>query len=169
MKEMTPDDISRSQEKLNGVADPSGVYEYEQLKGVRSMPSRLRQILRKVSDRRFRGDAGEEDLSLRDVIESGDFRIDIGSRTVTLRGEKLELTSEEFDVLVFLINHPQRLVTPHTMLATSWATNQPRQTEFLRVLLSLRKKLDAVGAGKHYLRAEPWVTYRFDPTPFSPT
>src|SRR5262249_30656695 len=133
------------------------------------MPSRLRQILSKISDRRFTGDATEQDLSLRDVIESGDFRIDIGSRSVTLREEKLELTCEKFDVLVFLVSHPQRLITPNTMLATSWATHPPRKTEFLRVLLSLRKKLDAAGAGKHYLRTEPWVVYRFNPTPSSPT
>jgi two-component system KDP operon response regulator KdpE len=104
---------------------------------------------------------------LRDVIESGDFRIDIASRTATLRGEKLELSFEEFDVLVFLVNHPHRLISPRTKLATSWATNPPRQTEFLRVLLCLRKKLDAVGEGKHYLLTEPWIVYRFDPTPSS--
>ena len=54
------------------------------------------------------------------------FRIDIGSRSVTLREEKLELTSEEFDVLVFLVSHPQGLITPYTILATSWATKPPR-------------------------------------------
>jgi hypothetical protein len=31
-------------------------------------------------------------------------------------------------------------------------------------LISLRKKLDAAGPGKHYLRTEPWIIYRFDPT-----
>ena len=106
---------------------------------------------------------------MRDVIESGDFRIDIGRRIVVLRGEELELTSEEFDVLMFLVNHPQRLITPNTMLTTTWATNAPRQTEFLRGLLSLRKKLDAIAEGKHYLRTEPWVVYRFDPAPSSNT
>jgi hypothetical protein len=33
--------------------------------------------------------------------------------------------------------------------------------------MSLRKKLVAAGQGKHYLRTEPWVVYRFDPTPSS--
>ena len=131
------------------------------------MALRLRQIFSKISDRGFASDATEKELSLREVIESGDFRIDLSSRTVTLRGEKLELSFEEFDVLMFLVTHPQRLISPRTMLATSWATNPPRQTEFLRVLLTLRKKLDTVGEGKHYLRTEPWVVYRFDPTPSS--
>jgi len=98
-----------------------------------------------------------------EVIECGDFRIDTGSRKVTLRGEELRLVSEEFDVLVFLASHPQRLVTSHTMLVTSWTANRLRQTEFLKALISLRRKLDAAGPDKHYLRTEPWVVYRFDP------
>jgi DNA-binding response OmpR family regulator len=97
------------------------------------------------------------------MIKSGDFHIDIDKRTVTLRGQQLELTSEEFDVLVFLASHPRSLVTPHTMLATGWTVNRPQHTEFLTTLISLRKKLDAAGPGKHYLRTEPWVIYRFDP------
>jgi two-component system KDP operon response regulator KdpE len=97
------------------------------------------------------------------VIEAGDFKIDTAERIVTVQGHKLQLTSEEFDVLVFLTTHPQRCVTPHTMLATSW-TSGLHQTEFLKTLLSLRKKLDAVAAGIQYLRTEPWVIYRFDPS-----
>ena len=106
-----------------------------------------------------------ESHPLQDVIESGDFTIDVSRQTVSLRGENLELSSEEFDVFLFLMNHPQRLITPQTVLTTSWTKNTPRETAFLRVLLSLRKKLGAAGAGKHYLRTEPWVVYRFNPTP----
>lgn len=129
--------------------------------------SRLPQF--KISNRGDESHAAEDDLSLRDVIDSGDFKIDVGSRTVSLCGEYLELSSEEFDVLVYLVNHPHRLITTHTVLATSWTKGSPRQTEFLRVLLSLRKKLDAAAPGRHYLRTEPWVVYRFDPIASSQT
>lgn len=97
------------------------------------------------------------------MIESGDFRIDLAGHRVSVQGQELQLSPEEFDVLVFLAGHPQRLVTPHTVLATSWTSDPLRRTEFLRALLSLRKKLNAAGSGKHYLRTEPWVVYRFDP------
>ena len=109
-------------------------------------------------------ETAEGSVSLSEITESGDFKIDLAARTVTLRGEDLPLTSEEFDVLVFLARHPQHMVTPQTVLATSWDANGLRQTEFLRALMSLRKKLDAAGHGQHYLRTEPWVIYRFDPT-----
>ncbi len=124
----------------------------------------LRQLFAKKKNKiAERETAGQSD-SLTGMIESGDFKIDLAARTVTLRGEDLSLTVEEFDVLVFLAGHSQRVVTPHTMLATSWTANGLRQTEFLRVLMALRKKLDVAGHGKHYLKTEPWVIYRFDPT-----
>ncbi len=107
----------------------------------------------------------QEDAALPPVIEAGDFTIDLSQRLVTLGGQQLQLTSEEFDVLVFLASHPQRLITPRTMLNTSWSRNRLRQTEVLRVLLSLRAKLEAADPGKHYLRTEPWVLYRFDSSP----
>lgn len=99
-----------------------------------------------------------------EMITFGDFRIDLTARTATLCGRELGLTSEEFDVLVFLTSHPQSLITPHTTLATSWAAKRVRQVGFLKALISLSRKLEAAGPHKHYLHTEPWVVYRFDPT-----
>jgi len=124
----------------------------------------LRQLFAKIADRRPEPGSAEESIPLTRMIESGDFKIDLVERTVTLRGRELRLTSEEFDVLVFLAGHPQNVATPRTELATSWPTSQLRQTEFLRALISLRNKLDAAGPDQHYLRTEPFVIYRFDPT-----
>jgi DNA-binding response OmpR family regulator len=124
----------------------------------------FRKVFAKARDSAPERDTAQEIVSLTGMIESGDFKIDLDERTVALRGQELRLASEEFDVLVFLVGHRQSLVTPHTMLATTWTANRVRKTEFLRVLISLRQKLDAAGPGQHYLRTEPWVIYRFDPT-----
>jgi DNA-binding response OmpR family regulator len=106
----------------------------------------------------------EEEVSVAQVIESGAFKIDLSRRIASLGEQELQLTSEEFDVLVFLSGHPQNLITPNTVLSTNWSSNRYRQTHFLRVLLSLRAKLEAAEPGQHYLRTEPWVLYRFDST-----
>ena len=98
-----------------------------------------------------------------DVLEVGDFRLDTRRHTATLRGGPLQLTGEEFDVLVFLTANPQRVVTPQTTLATHWTGARTQQAQFLKVLLSLRKKLETAATGQQYLRTEPWVIYRFDP------
>ncbi|HYL94475.1 MAG TPA: winged helix-turn-helix domain-containing protein [Terriglobales bacterium] len=122
----------------------------------------LRHLFNHKSRKAAEQECQEHEIAA-ETIEAGDFHIDLAERSATLRGHKLELTSQEFEVLVFLARHPHRLVTPRTMLATSWAAKRPRQTEFLKVLLSLRQKLEAAGGGVHYLRTEPWVLYRFDP------
>ena len=54
----------------------------------------------------------EESLSLTGRIRFGDFKINLNERIVMLRDQELQLTSEEFDVLVFLASHPRSLVTP---------------------------------------------------------
>ncbi len=97
------------------------------------------------------------------VIVTGDFRIDLATRSVTLRGRELRLTPEEFDLLVFLTSHPKKMIMPSTTLSTNWPGHGIRQTDFFHVLLSLQKKLDETG--EHYLRTEPWIVYRFDPAP----
>jgi two-component system, OmpR family, KDP operon response regulator KdpE len=124
----------------------------------------LRQLLAKTCDDASEKDTAKESTSVTRRIRFGDFKIDLDERLVTLRDQELGLTSEEFDVLVFMASHPRSLVTPQTMLARSSTANQLGQTKFLTALVSLRKKLDAAGHGKHYLQTEPWVIYRFDPT-----
>jgi two-component system, OmpR family, KDP operon response regulator KdpE len=97
------------------------------------------------------------------VIETGDFLINVAARKASLLGQELDLTTAEFEVLVFLAGHPKSFVTPHTMLATDWTSGQIRQAEFLRALMSLTKKLNsAAGSSQHYIRTEPWIFYRFD-------
>jgi two-component system KDP operon response regulator KdpE len=124
--------------------------------------NRVKRLLSRVRDRvRERTHAARPgDV---ETIAAGDFQIDLENRTASLRGRPLPLTGEEFDLLMFLIDHPRKLVTQQTRLATNWAGHGLRQTEFLRVLLSLQKKLDSAGSTQHYIRTEPWVFYRFDP------
>jgi len=98
----------------------------------------------------------------KDVMVRGDFRVDLRTRQATVQGQELRLTQEEFEMLVFLIGHPQSIITPQTRLTTRWGRTQIRQADFLRVLAELRKKLESA-EGSHYIRTEPWVVYRFDP------
>ena len=120
----------------------------------------LRHLSRTASKENARAsDTG----SAREMLEIGDFRIDTRGHRATLRGEPLELSGEEFDVLVFLTSNPQRMVTPQTTLATHWPAARTQQIQFLRGLLSLRKKLENVRTGQQYLRTESFFVYRFDP------
>jgi two-component system KDP operon response regulator KdpE len=99
-----------------------------------------------------------------DTIEVGDFRIDIATRTVYVAGRELKLTPKEFDLLLYLSQHPHRVVPHRTLLAAVWGANSTEQPEYLRVFIGqLRKKLEADPAEPRYLLTERWVGYRFEP------
>lgn len=95
-------------------------------------------------------------------LECGDLSIELESREVRVRGHELQLSAEEFDLLVFLVGHATGIITPQTRLSTRWGRDVIHHSEVLRVLTQLRKKLEEMGCA-HYIRTEPWVVYRFDP------
>ena len=97
------------------------------------------------------------------IIEEGDFRINIDSRTAAVKGRELRLSNAEFDVLVFLTSHRRHLVTSQTKLATRGESGGVRQTEFLPALLSLRKKLQEQAPGIPYINTEAWLLFDFHP------
>jgi two-component system, OmpR family, KDP operon response regulator KdpE len=98
------------------------------------------------------------------VIEAGDFHIDIPGRRVEVRKQEVHLTPKEFDVLVYLVRHPDKVVTHRALLSAVWGPNSVEQTEYLRVCIGrLRKKLEVDETAPRYIVTEPWIGYRFDP------
>ncbi len=98
------------------------------------------------------------------VIDAGDFHIDIPGRRVEVRKQEVHLTPKEFDVLVYLVRHPDKVVTHRALLSAIWGPNSVEQTEYLRVCIGrLRKKLEVDETAPRYIVTEPWIGYRFDP------
>jgi two-component system, OmpR family, KDP operon response regulator KdpE len=97
------------------------------------------------------------------VIDAGDFHIDIPGRRVEVRNQEVHLTPKEFDVLVYLVRHPDKVVTHRALLSAVWGPNSVEQTEYLRVCVGrLRKKLEMDETAPRYIITEPWIGYRFD-------
>jgi len=98
------------------------------------------------------------------VIDVGDFYIDIPGRRLEVQGREIHLTPKEFDVLVYLARHPDKVVTHRALLAAVWGPNSVDQPEYLRVCVGhLRKKLEPNESTPRYILTEPWVGYRFEP------
>ena len=96
--------------------------------------------------------------------KTGDFHVDLETRGVTVQDREVHLTPKEYDLLVYLIRHPGKVLTHRTLLAAIWGGNYVEQTEYLRVLIGqLRKKIEPDPGSPRYIRTEPWVGYRFDP------
>ncbi len=99
-----------------------------------------------------------------ELIEIGDFRIDVPARTVSVRKHDVRLTPKEFDLLVYLARHPGKVVTHRALLGAVWGPNSTEQPEYLRVFVGhLRKKLETDESVPPYIITEPWVGYRFEP------
>jgi two-component system KDP operon response regulator KdpE len=98
------------------------------------------------------------------IIESGDFHIDLEARLVAVRGNEIRLTPKEFDLLIYLARHPHKVITHRALLAAIWGPNSTEQPEYLRVFVGqLRKKIEPDHSNPKYLLTEPWVGYRFEP------
>jgi two-component system, OmpR family, KDP operon response regulator KdpE len=122
---------------------------------VNELLARVRAALRRIATPR------QQQL---DVIEVGDFRIDMQAHSVHLKGEEVRLTPKEFQVLTYLAQHPEKVVTHRALLAAVWGGNSTGQPEYLRVFIGhLRKKLEPHESSPRYIQTEPWVGYRFNP------
>src|SRR6266508_6694278 len=77
------------------------------------------------------------------VLGAGDFRIDLESRKVTVRGHEVHLTPKEFDLLTYFMNNSGKVMTHRNLLGALWGGNYVEQNEYLRVFVgNLRKKLE---------------------------
>jgi two-component system KDP operon response regulator KdpE len=98
------------------------------------------------------------------VIEEGDFRIDLEARNVSVRGQEVHLSPKEFELLLYFVRHPGKVLTHRTLLSAIWGGNYVEQTEYLRVFIRhLRKKIEPTPAKPRHILTEPWIGYRFNP------
>lgn len=124
--------------------------------GIDELLARVRAALRRTPDAQ---DETETTLS------DGDFRIDLSTREIEVAGVAVHLTPKEFDLLVFLFRSRGKVITHRAILTAIWGGNSTEQTEYLRVFVGqIRKKIEKDPSQPKYVRTEPWVGYRFNPS-----
>jgi two-component system, OmpR family, response regulator RegX3 len=120
----------------------------------RELVARVRAVLRRAAE------AGERRAE--GATEIGDVRIDPGRRSVSFRGDELELSRKEFDLLRLLIENAGSVVTRERLIDEVWDTNWFGSTKTLDVHVSgLRKKLDDDAASPRYIHTVRGVGFRF--------
>jgi two-component system, OmpR family, KDP operon response regulator KdpE len=96
------------------------------------------------------------------TIELGDFTIDRNAHIVKIRGKEIHLTPKEYDLLLYFLQNPGRVLTHRTLLGAVWGGESVEQSEYLRVFIGqLRKKIEVDPAKPQYIVTEPWIGYRF--------
>ena len=106
------------------------------------------------------------------VIEAGDIRVDLSTRTVLVRGEEVTLTRTEFGILAYLARNADRVATSRMILKHVWGPEYggvdyaedlaaADETQALRVHVShLRKKIERDPALPRCIITEPGVGFR---------
>ena len=97
----------------------------------------------------------------------GTAQVDFQTRKVTARGRELRLTPKEFDLLRYLILHPNRAIPHRELLQAVWGPDYGDEVEYLRVFIKqLRRKIEPKPEEPTFILTEPWVGYRLHlPTP----
>ncbi len=114
--------------------------------------SRIRAVLRRAGGRPSRPPA----------IRIGGLEIEVGARTVSLDGERVELTRKEFDLLLELARHAGQVVRREDLMARVWDVNWFGSTKTLDVhVRSLRKKLGEDSSDPRFIETVRGVGFRF--------
>ena len=88
--------------------------------------------------------------------------INLATRRVTVGQREVRLTPKEFDLLHYLVTHPNIPIPHARLLQAVWGPDYGNEVEYLRTFVNqLRKKIEKDPSRPRYLLTEPWVGYRF--------
>lgn len=95
------------------------------------------------------------------VFQLNELSVDLARRLVTVRGQAVTLTPNEYDILRTLIQFAGRVLTHHQLLRKVWGESYENELHLLRVNVSnLRRKIELDASRPQYILTEPGVGYR---------
>ena len=124
---------------------------------VEELAARLHALARRVSGER------------QNILAAGGLRLDRITREVSHDGEKVDLTSREFNLIEFLMRSPGRVFTRTQILEHVWGYDFDPTTNVVDVCVQrIRRKIAQIGAAAEVetpLESVRGVGYRFRRTP----
>jgi len=118
---------------------------------VRSLLARIRKVLR-----RHRGSAAKPEEGL---IQIGDLHIHAENYMVTIGSKEIHFPRREFQVLLFLARHPDRVIRRETLLNEIWGEDVYVVDRTVDV--HIRKVREKLGTHAHLIETVKGVGYRF--------
>lgn len=105
-------------------------------------PFAMDELLARVNVLGRRGGAIAES----DVLRLGEVLMDVPHRRVTRKGERIELSPREFEVLQILMTEPGRIFTRNDICERIWQRDHQYDTRTVEIfIMRLRKKLEQEG------------------------
>ncbi|MCE1225067.1 MAG: response regulator [Geobacteraceae bacterium] len=95
------------------------------------------------------------------VFTSDDLEVNLELRRVTVRGNDIQLTPTEYDLLKLLVSQAGKVLTHRHILSKIWGPSHLEQPHVLRVNISnLRRKIEVDPAQPRHITTELGVGYR---------
>lgn len=114
------------------------------------LEARLRAVLRRSAS-----DPGQRTITV------GEITVDLDAQQVVFQGQSLDLTAREFELLVYLVERPGRMVSKRQLLAEVWRQPYGGADKTVDVHLSwLRRKLGETAAEPRYIHTRRGVGVR---------
>lgn len=133
------------------IAKPFGVEEFK---------ARVRAQLRRADQL---GEAATPP-SADQLLRAGDLCMDPVARVATRAGAPLELTSREFDLLIYLVRHPRRAFTREQLLVAVWGAGFDGYEHTVNSHINrLRSKIERSPARPRQIVTVWGLGYRFQP------
>jgi eukaryotic-like serine/threonine-protein kinase len=99
------------------------------------------------------------------VYEFDRFRVDSGRRRLTGRdGETVPLTPRLFDTLLFMVEHPNVVLTKDELMRAIWPDTEVAENNLNQAVSSLRRALGESQGDPHFIVTVPGHGYRFAAT-----
>jgi two-component system alkaline phosphatase synthesis response regulator PhoP len=121
-------------------------------------PVKMRTFLARVK-RALRASESQEKVSDSDILKVGEVEIQLRNYLVSVQGEELHFPKKEFEVLVFLARHPDRVVSRETILNEVWGHDVYVVDRTVDV--HVRKIREKLGPYSHHIETVKGVGYRF--------
>lgn len=95
-------------------------------------------------------------------LRFGNYQIDPISRTLTLKGAAVALTTKDFDLLLFLVNNPNQVFTHQQLLDAVWTDAPDLDSSVVTSrVYRLREKIEADPNNPDFLQTVWGVGYKF--------
>jgi DNA-binding response OmpR family regulator len=106
---------------------------------------------------RLKGNGPGHEVILRNGLE-----IDTGSHQVLVNGREVQLTTKEYEILLFLASHPGIVFTKERLLDAIWGSEYFGDTATIAVHThKIRKKIESDPANPVYIETVWGTGYRF--------
>ena len=125
--------------------------------GMDELTARVRAALR-----RYRSTSLRTEAETPPIFTSGPVSVDYGRRVVLKDSQEVRLTPLEYDILRYLTQNADRVVTHRQLLTSVWGIESAEETQLLRVHVGhLRRKIEPNPARPRLIVTEPGIGYRF--------